>query len=113
MNQFFSAAPSSGPSDRRGVVGHGDWWVAFEPRFHHATFVFATAFAGVLVSEMRTSTRVIRVPKRFRALPRPSRNHWCVAADLVAMYGMLWSVLIWICILHLDLSRDRALRRAC
>jgi len=43
-----------------GVVRHGDWWVAFEPRFHHATFVVASAFASVLVSEMYFHPRDLR-----------------------------------------------------
>ncbi len=72
MNQFFRRT-IDGLTDRRGVVGHGDWRAAFEPRFHHATFVVATAFAGVLVSEMHFHSRDMRAETFQRALDR--RNY--------------------------------------
>jgi len=53
-----------------GVVRHRDWWVAFEPRFHHATFVVASAFAGILVSEMHFHSRDMRTETSQRVLDR-------------------------------------------
>lgn len=44
----------------RGVVGDSNRLMAFEPRFHHAAFVIASAFAGVLVSEMHIQSRDMR-----------------------------------------------------